>query len=170
MAVMMMMMMMIVIPGSASVSDGALQRACYVLRFLLADRADLRQAFYKAHGRIAVIGDTERITTLPDYSVLPQEFEQATRGVGALPAIPVSSAGEENIRCQENDLYLSEDILIREIAVGLLRVAVKRVSPDSYAELATMYHYAKVSGWWRNTYASRTVDAYFVSLFAAMYL
>ena len=43
-------------PASASVPDEALERACYVLRFLLADREDMREQFYRHYGRVVVMG------------------------------------------------------------------------------------------------------------------
>ena len=42
--------------ASSVVSDEALKRACYVTRFLFADRSDIRENMYKYFGRVAVIG------------------------------------------------------------------------------------------------------------------
>jgi hypothetical protein len=150
------------ISGSRKVTDEALKRACYVLRFLLADREDLRLAFYTGHGRVAVIASREDLTLLPEYWFLGKEYDEATRGLGAVPIIPVSSAGEENILCEEDDKYLSEDILIRELAMGILKLAVPKALPNLYRELVSHYTHAKMSGWWRNTYAILSPDSYFV--------
>ena len=145
-------------------ADETIKRACYVLRFLLADRADLRHAFYSAHGRVAVIAAREDLTQLPEYWFLGREYDEATRGLGAVPVIPVSSAGEENILCDEDDMYLSEDILIRELAMGILKLAVPKAIPSTYRELVKHYNHAKRSGWWKNTYAMLSADSYFVSM------
>ncbi|KAK2142118.1 hypothetical protein LSH36_995g01086 [Paralvinella palmiformis] len=150
-----------VVLGSRKVSDEALKRACYVLRFLLADRQDLRHAFYSAHGRVAVIATGEQITLLPEYTFLGKEYDEATRGLGAVPMIPVASAGEENILCEEEDIYLSEDILIRELSISILRLAVSKALPGASNQLHNYYTHAKMSGWWRDTYAILTPDAYF---------
>ena len=47
--------------SSYYVSDEALKRACFILRFLYADRADLRESMYKNFGRFGVIGVNEGI-------------------------------------------------------------------------------------------------------------
>ena len=44
--------------GSSEVNNKSLQRACYVLMFMLADRYDIRNAFYKFYGRVGIIGKT----------------------------------------------------------------------------------------------------------------
>ena len=41
------------------VADEALKRACYVVRFLFADRKDIRDNMYKYFGRVAVIGKNQ---------------------------------------------------------------------------------------------------------------
>lgn len=41
------------------VPDAALKRACYVLRFLLADRRVLRRYLYRHYGRIGIVGARE---------------------------------------------------------------------------------------------------------------
>ena len=45
--------------SSAAVSDAALMKACYIMRFLFADRRDVRQHMYKYFGRVGVIGHRE---------------------------------------------------------------------------------------------------------------
>lgn len=144
-------------------SDRALIRACYVLRFLLADREDLRQAFYKAYGRVAIIGSSDVIGDIPEYHFLPNAYNEATRGLGAIRAVPVSTAGEENIVCEEDDPHEKEDILLREIAVGIYQLAAKTVDPTFEEKLVHQYERAMASRWWRNTYAERSPEAYFVS-------
>ena len=42
-----------------NVQNEALKRACYVLRFLLADRPVLRQSLYKNYGRVGIIAVDE---------------------------------------------------------------------------------------------------------------
>ena len=50
-----------VFAGSSRLSDEALRRACYTVRFLFADRPDVRQAYYEAYGRFAIMATTEVI-------------------------------------------------------------------------------------------------------------
>lgn len=44
--------------SSENATDAALQRACYVVVFLLADREDIRRSVYKRRGRAGVIAVT----------------------------------------------------------------------------------------------------------------
>jgi len=66
------------------VPNAAVSRACYVLRFLLSDRADLRRAYYKSYGRVAVIGRSQTLSDVPEYRAL---------GVDSVPFPPDDSAG-----------------------------------------------------------------------------
>ena len=93
-------------------SDRALTRACYVLRFLLADRYDLRLRYYKAYGRVAVVAVGDRLRSLPEYRFLSRDFDIATPGLGATLETPVSFAREENILCRRDD-NSRDDILLR---------------------------------------------------------
>ena len=45
--------------GSEKVPDEALQRACYVLRFLLADIRLLREKYFRSYGRVAIMAVDE---------------------------------------------------------------------------------------------------------------
>ena len=149
--------------ATSSVADRALVRACYVLRFLLADRTDIRQAFYKSYGRVAIIAGSDVIGDIPEYQFLPSAYNKATRGLGAIPAAPVSTAGEENVLCETDDPHEKEDILLREIAVGIYQLAAKKVDGQFRGDLERQYERAMASRWWRNTYAERSPEAYFVS-------
>lgn len=91
--------------GHGSVPDAALKRACYVLRFLLADRSDLRQAFYSKWGRVVVLGKDEFVHDLPEFNFLKNYLDY--EGVAHLKTIPASDqfpiaiAPEENLLCHE---------------------------------------------------------------------
>ena len=56
-----------VVPASRSVSDSALKRACYVVRFAFADRYDVRNGYYKNYGRVALMGVNEVTTHIPEH-------------------------------------------------------------------------------------------------------
>ena len=64
-------------------SDDAVRRACYVVRFLLADHYDIRNAFYKNFGRFGVIGRNEAMTDIPEQRFLETEMDGISRGYGA---------------------------------------------------------------------------------------
>jgi len=67
------------------VPNAAVSRACYVLRFLLSDRPDLRRAYYKSYGRVAVIGRRQMLSDVPEYRAL---------GVDSVPFPPDDPAGQ----------------------------------------------------------------------------
>ena len=81
-------------------SNDALMRACYTLRFALADRADVRQSFYSHSGRVAIIARSERTTQIPEHSNLDSAYwDKRARGLGATTALPISTGAEENVLC-----------------------------------------------------------------------
>lgn len=146
--------------GSRAVSDSALRRACYVLRFLLADREDLRQAFYGGYGRVTVLGEHEVITDIPEYGRLPSYYNFAVRGLGAVPDAPASSGGEENLLCDLDDPNGGEDITLREVAMGIFELAARKVLPGFETELLRAYRHARASYSWSGTYAALTPESY----------
>ncbi len=152
----------VVLVASSAVPNNALKRACYVLRFLLADRLDMRDRFYRAYGRVAIVAVNEEVTDLPEYNFLSRTYNQVLRGLGAVAIAPVSSASVENILCYHNDSFRKEDILVREIAHGIHHLAAKHVIPNFNAGLHRLYTRAILSGWWKNTFAALSPDAYFV--------
>lgn len=91
------------IVSSRNVQDSALRRACYLTRFLFADRRDIRAGYLKHNGYMAVIGRNEPILSLPEYAFLRNDkvtdWNQRARGFGATKSLPLSSVGEENIMC-----------------------------------------------------------------------
>ena len=89
--------------GSINLSDDAMMRACYTVRFMFADRADTRQSYYKYYGRFALIGAYERTTQIPEFSDMDPCWDQRARGFGATPWKPVSLGAEENALCYNND-------------------------------------------------------------------
>ena len=95
-------------------SDNALKRACYVLRVVLADRKDLRHAYYHRYGRVAVIPAGHKLTEIPEYSRLAHmpAYDAATPGLGAIRSAPVSTAKEANVLCIHNDTD-HEDIMLK---------------------------------------------------------
>ena len=119
-------------------SDAAVKRACYVLRFLLADRDDLRRAYYKSHGRVVVVGRDQNLHDIPEYrrpGVDLLDFPPdgplplPVRGVAAIIAVPVTTAPEENLLCLDSaassrDTF--DDVLLKTLAIGVLNVAAAR--------------------------------------------
>ena len=81
-------------------------------KFLLADRADIRQAFYSAFGRVGVIKSEGSLTEIPEYKhlMLGSEYDDMPMGLGAVGVAPVSTATEDNIACYRSDALRVDDL------------------------------------------------------------
>jgi len=91
-----------------------------VLRFLLADRHDLRHAYFKSYGRVVVLGRHERIGDLPEYSTLLRNaWTGSTRSLGAIPRAPATTGAEENVLCYvDHEPRELDDMLLKSLAIG----------------------------------------------------
>ena len=112
------------VQSSAAVADAALQAACTIVVRMLNKRDDVRQVMSGQQMRVAVIGENEVTTQVPEYANLNQMFPQQDwdrlRGVGATLLIPVSSVGEENLLCLAGDFFDGEQILVQTFATAVL--------------------------------------------------
>ncbi len=149
--------------GSHRVTDDALKRACYVVRFLFADRPDIRSYYYSLYGRFALMSVNEVTTHIPEHRDLGAWWNDRARGLGATLQRPVSTAGEENVRCLTNDRYRAEDIALHEFSHGLHLLGARYATSNFDSRLRVLYNSARSSGRWANTYALSTDHEYFVS-------
>ncbi|CAG2224479.1 unnamed protein product [Mytilus edulis] len=147
--------------GSDQVSDNALRRACYVVRFMFADNKDVRTSYYKRYGRVAVIGASEGTTDIPEHRWLPKRLNERTRGLGATDYAPVCTAGEENASCFCKDKYFLEDIFVHEIAHGAHLLGAKYAIAGWNKRLIKQFEAAKRKGLWKRTYAMSSSAEYF---------
>ena len=149
--------------SSSRVPDDALKRACYVLRFMMADHSGIRNNFYKRYGRVGVMATTEYTTDIPEHSWLDPVFWNArARGLGATEAWPISTGAEENILCYAKDQYAIEDIFLHEFAHGVHLLGAKYAISGWDARLRYWYNVRKTQGTlWANTYAMSTAEEYF---------
>ncbi|XP_072021870.1 uncharacterized protein [Amphiura filiformis] len=148
--------------SSSEVSDNALQRACYVVQFMLADRKDVRKAFYDGKGRVAVFGVNQRPKDIPEHSFLSDEAsDRGSGGYGGTLAIPVTTTSEKNLLCLQSDGYSSEDILVHEFAHAIHLIAMKEIDGEFQTSLQRAYANAKKTGLWEKTYAITNEEEYF---------
>jgi hypothetical protein len=89
--------------GSNKVSTSGLKRACYVLRFYLADRDQFKESFFKRNVRVVVMATTENVLNVPEYSSLPPSWN-SLRGLSPTRNIPLVTIADENLQCS-NDKY-----------------------------------------------------------------
>ncbi|XP_019634432.1 PREDICTED: uncharacterized protein LOC109477553 isoform X1 [Branchiostoma belcheri] len=149
--------------SSNRVPDAALRRACYVVRFLFADRRDVRDNFFDRYGRHALMSVSEQTTHIPEHSWLGASWNSRARGLGATETHPVSTGGEENVGCygRGRDRYHEEDIFLHESAHGLHGLGARYAIPGWQARLRAAYNSARARGLWYNTYAQTTIQEYF---------
>ena len=85
--------------GSSKVSNDALKRACYTVRFLFADHSGIRATFYKFGGRFAVMSATEVTLDIPEHSHMDPWWNKRARGLGGSFKVPIVTGAEENLLC-----------------------------------------------------------------------
>lgn len=150
--------------SSGAVPDDALKRACYVVRFLLADNSTIRNAVFKNWGRVGVIGVKEHVTTIPEHSNLdPDYWNFRARGLGGTKEAPISTAPEENILCYESDWYPNQDIMVHELSHGVhLLGAIDALSGWDQKLKDLYFQRQRENDRWIDTYAMST----YLELFA----
>jgi hypothetical protein len=154
------------VQSSAAVSDAALQAACTIVVRMLNKRDDVRQVMIGQQMRVAVIGENEVTTDVPEYANLNQMFPQQDwdrlRGVGATLLIPVSSVGAENLLCLAGDFFDGEQILVQTFATAVL-LGMEEADSTFDSRLRDAYDAAISAGLWRNTYAAANTIEYYAA-------
>ena len=84
--------------GSKKTTLASLKRACYILKFILAEQVKLRQNLYNKEFRIVIVSSGESITSLPEFS---RSNLQTNRNIVALNQVPVVAIGEELVICDK---------------------------------------------------------------------
>ncbi|XP_064645760.1 uncharacterized protein LOC135499048 [Lineus longissimus] len=148
--------------GSQKVTDSALRRACYLVRFLFADRPDVREMFYKKYTRFGLMAYDEMTSDIPEHKHLtPHSYwDGRARGLGPTLDWPIVTGGEENTVCLKADRYTTEDIPLHELAHGVAQHGARYAIPDFDERLDALYAAAKASGEWNSTYAMTNSGEY----------
>jgi len=150
--------------SSSAVSDAALRAACTIVVRMLSAREDIRQAMIGQKMRVAVLGEDEVTTQVPEYANLYQMFPgqewDRLRGVGATLQIPVSSVGEENLLCLSDDIFAGEQILVQTFATAVL-LGAEEADSTFDGRVRDAYNAAIDAGLWRSTYAGANPIEYY---------
>lgn len=151
--------------SSSRTSPAALEGARKIINAMLAKRPDIKRALAQRRVRVAIIGAEEQTTDIPEYRDLPTAFpgvdwNARARGLGATPARPAVSAGEENILGLKGDRYKGESILVHEFAHAVMDMAVAPTDPAFLPKLNAAYRKAMEKGLWRRTYAATNPSEY----------
>lgn len=144
--------------SSGKVSDEALFNARDVVMGMvtgvvmgMVTSEDVRRAMIGNGALVGVIAVSEETTDMPEYRFLkddPSWNWDVYRGLGGSPEIPLSSAGEENLLCLEDDRYRGENILVHEFAHGMHLQAIMFLDSTFNRQLLTAYSDAKARGVW----------------------
>jgi hypothetical protein len=156
------------IVSSEKVPDLAFYNAQEIINSMVALRSDVLAKMIENKMRVGIIGKTEVVTDMPEYSDLDVAFPGTNwnqyRGLGATIARPLSSCAEENILCYgQNDPYFNQDILIHEFAHGIHYLGIRFVDTNIDIELQQAFNNAIANGLWSNTYAGSNYIEYFAS-------
>lgn len=148
--------------GSARVTDHALAEAAWIVGRMLDGRDDIRAAMRAARVRVVVMAAGEYTTDVPEHARLAPKlyWDRRARGLGATPANPVVSCGEENILGYPGDPYPAENIFVHEFAHAIHGTGLNTVDPTFDGRLRAAYRAAVERGLWRNTYAATNHSEY----------
>ena len=142
--------------ASAKVSPYALTEAAWLIRQMIGNRPDVLQALVPSKMRFTVIGYTELLTDIPEYSDHQPDFlTYRIRGLGGsgLSGYPAASASEENL-LHYPGINSSYNILIHEFAHVIHRFGLKVVAPTFDGRVEIAYKAAMAKGLWQGTYAA----------------
>jgi hypothetical protein len=153
------------IVSSQNVPDAALRMAAEIVRQMLAVMPAVRDKLVAAGVRVAIIGEHEVTTDIPEYKPLLRKFpgvnyDQATRGIGATEAIPVSSGAEENLLCYRTDRYRGENTFVHEFSHTIKRLGIQTIDREFRVRVQQAYEHARAAGLWANTYSMANPEEY----------
>jgi|TARA_A200000159_G_scaffold164126_1_gene192584 hypothetical protein len=151
------------IVGSPKVSDFALKEAAYLIDKMTIKHPEYLQKLAENKVRFSIMARDEFTTDIPEHSDMsPAIFwDKRARGLGATPARPAVSCGEENLLAIEGDPYKRENILIHEFAHALHAMAINDLDPTFQSRLEKCFKLAIEEKIWEGTYAASNPAEYF---------
>jgi len=96
--------------------------AAEILAQMLGVMPEVRKKLVAVNLRIAIIGEHEVTTDIPEYEPLKQmcpnrDYDTRTRGIGAMTAqFPITNGAEENLLCYPTDRYRGENTFVHEFS------------------------------------------------------
>jgi hypothetical protein len=155
------------IVASARVRDEALVAARTILRRMLHKRPDIRARLVAEQQRVVVMAPDEQTLDVPEQKELAElptdakgvDWNERARGLGGTLAIPITSAGEENLLGEACDRYRGSNVLIHELAHAIQTVGLVR--DDAFQKaLADAFGRAKAEGRIQAPYPASNVEEY----------
>jgi hypothetical protein len=92
--------------ASNKVAHNSLRRACYVLRFFLADRPEFKERMYRRGARVVLLATSETLSNVPEYKslALPATWNFNVKGLSPTVKVPLVTVSEDNVQCS-NDKF-----------------------------------------------------------------
>jgi hypothetical protein len=151
------------IVSSGQVNDYALREAAWLVKQMLTNRPDVRQAMIKSGSRLIVMAYNEFTTDVPEHAHLkPKDYYDArARGLGGSKTDPVCSCAEENLLGFVGDPYAAECILIHEFAHNIHLRGMVNIDPTFDNRVKQAFDDAKAKGLWLGKYAGTNHHEYF---------
>jgi len=155
----------ITVVAAESVDDMALEAAATRMSGLLTARPDLAASVAASINGVAVIGQDQRITDLPEfeeiYMIHPgTDWHRLGRSFPDTDEIPVATGAEENLLCLESDRFEGEDMFVRDFGWTIRRFGISLVDHDLDQAIEHAYGRAIAADLWRNTVAEVNSDMY----------
>ena len=146
------------IATSSIVPDAALFRVRDIINEMLSDRPELHTAMAKLGVHVAIMPQGSAITNLPEFRDNSRYWDTRVEKGGIYAGgSRLVVGGEENILCQETNIYKLLDVFVHEFAHA---VDHAESFTGFRAILESAYEDAMDSGLWAGTYASRNPSEY----------
>ncbi|HUT11674.1 MAG TPA: hypothetical protein VMY42_14330 [Thermoguttaceae bacterium] len=149
------------IVAAGEVADPALRRAHEIVARMLSGRPDVLEALVDGGMYLAIIGNDQVYTDLPENRNQPNPdyLNQRVRGTGGLP----TSFGEENLLSLPLDRYDDESIAVHEFC-HTIDGALGRLDPTWKDRKEAAYHDALAKGLYKDTYAIGNAGEYWAEI------
>jgi len=134
--------------SSESVSNQALMQAWTLADKMIGQNHDYIENIARKGIVIAIIGQNENVTDIPEYSDLDPDYWNArARGLGATDDRPAVSGAEENLLCfgSELDRYNGENIFVHEFSHTIHQFGINMVDSSFQGSLNNLYNYASAN-------------------------
>jgi hypothetical protein len=89
--------------GSNKISIASMKRACFVLKFVLAEHVQLRAALQSNNFRVVILANSENFNSLSELSRLGLVNQQSSRSLYARNETPIIVIGEELVLCSNSN-------------------------------------------------------------------
>ena len=147
------------IAASSLVPNEALFRVRNIINEMLSDRPELHASMARLGVRVAIMARGSAVTNLPEFREFSRYWDTRVEkgGLYSRGSMRLVVGGEENILCQETNIYKLLDVFVHEFAH-----AIDHAEPFTgfRAILESAYEDAMDSGLWAGTYASRNPSEY----------